>query len=115
MSISSLSAAQLRLAATIKEKIVALENELAGLVGASVQTAAGAPARRNKISAAGRAKIAAAQRARWAKQKGQTKAAAAVVAKPAKKRTMSAAGRAKIIAAQKARWAKVRAAKAGKK
>jgi hypothetical protein len=106
-----MSAAQLRLAATIKEKIVALENELAGLVGGSVQTAVGAPTRRNNISAAGRAKIAAAQRARWAKQKGQTK----VDAKPAKKRTMSAAGRAKIIAAQKARWAKVRAAKAGKK
>ena len=111
MSISSLSAAQLRLAATIKEKIVALEDELAGLVGAPVQTASEAPVRRNKISAAGRAKIAAAQRARWAKHKGQAK----VVAKPAKKRTMSAAGRAKIIAAQKARWAKVRAAKAGKK
>jgi hypothetical protein len=53
------------------------------------------------ISAAGRKRIAAAQRARWARVKGEAKAAP--------KRTMSAASRRKIAAAQRARWAKVRA------
>lgn len=112
MSISSLSAAQLRLAATLKEKIIALEQELASLVGSSAPAATnGATGRRNNISAAGRARIAAAQRARWARQRGETPAVAKAAVKPAKKRVMSAAGRARIIAAQKARWAKVKAAK----
>ncbi len=76
---------------------------------------------KKKISAAGRARIAAAQKARWAKIKGQAKAAPAakvkVAAKTAAKpvvkakRKMSAAGRARIIAAQKARWAKIKAEK----
>ena len=56
-----------------------------------------------RISAAGRKRIAAAQRARWAKVRGNGKAAP--------KRTMSASSRRKIAAAQRRRWAKVRAAK----
>ncbi len=112
MSISTLSAAQLRLAATIKEKIASLEQELADLIGSPGEAAADGAVRSYKISAAGRARIAAAQRARWAKQKGQSQPAAKSTSK---KRTMSAAGRARIIAAQKARWAKVRAEKTAKK
>ncbi len=73
MSISNLTPAQLRQAATIIEKIEKLQNQLNHLHG--VKTAApaaveadGKPARkRRKISAAGIARIRAAQKARWAK------------------------------------------------
>jgi anti-sigma-K factor RskA len=96
----SLTSAQLNHAADIKEKISALEEELASFVG-SPATSAPAPKKKSKISAAGRGRIAAAQKARWAKVKGT---------KPAKKRKMSAAGRAAIAASAKARWAKAKAA-----
>jgi hypothetical protein len=56
---------------------------------------------KRRISAAGKKRIAAAQRARWAKVRGQSKAATP-------KRTMSLAARKKIALAQRARWAKVR-------
>ena len=110
----SLTSAQLKHAADIKDKISALEKELASILGSAstITTPAPAPKKKRKMSAAARAKIAAAQKARWAKAKTP-------VAKPAaksvvnKKSTMSAAGRAKISAAAKARWAKVKAA--GKK
>ena len=52
------------------------------------------------ISSAGRKRIAAAQRARWAKVRGNGKAAP--------KRTMSASSCRKIAAAQRRRWAKYR-------
>ena len=68
------------------------------------------PAKKRKMSAAGRKAIAAAAKARWAK----VKASKAPVAKPTKKKGPSAAGIAKIRAAQKARWAKIKAAKAAK-
>ena len=92
----------------LKEKLGALNNELASILGAS------APAttpKKRKMSAAGRAKIGAAAKARWAKIKGAKPAAKA----PAKKqrRKMSAAAKAKLSAMAKARWAKVK--KAGKK
>ena len=100
----SLTSAQLKHAAAIKDKISALEKELTAILGSS-STPAPTPKMKSKMSAAGRAKIAAAQKARWAKVK---KPAAKPVLK--KKSTMSAAGRAKISAAAKARWAKVKAA-----
>jgi hypothetical protein len=59
---------------------------------------------RRTMSAAGRRKISLAQKARWAKQKGQVKAA-----RP--KRIVSATARSKMAAAQQARWAKVRGQK----
>ena len=100
----SLTSAQLMKAANIKDKIEALSNQLASLVGTSGSTAK--PAKRRGMSAAGRSRVAAAQRKRWAKIKK-----AKPVAKPvAKKRTMSAAAKAKISAAAKARWAKAKAA-----
>jgi hypothetical protein len=100
--LTSLSPQQLRRAATIKEKIQSLENELHRILGSSAKSiSAVAPKKKRKMSAAGRAKIAAAARARWAKVKGRKS-----VAKPVKKarRKMSAAGRANIAAAAKARW-----------
>jgi hypothetical protein len=98
----NLTPKQLRQAANLKEKIVALEKELNQLFGSTAKPVASpAPKKRRKMSAAGRAKIAAAAKARWAKVKGQKTAA-----KPVKKarRKMSVAARAKIAAAAKARW-----------
>jgi hypothetical protein len=124
-SIANLSAQQLRQAADLKEKIVALETELSQLLGSSAKAvatpvAAKAPKKKGGMSAAGKAKVAAAQKARWAKINAAksaltpvaTPAKVVVVAKPAKKKfVMSAAAKAKISAAAKARWAKVKAAK----
>jgi hypothetical protein len=108
ISLSSLTTAQLRRAADLKEKIGALNQELASILDGSVSAPAKTPKKKGGMSAAGRAKIAAAQRARWAKVKAAKPAAKA----PAKKNKISAAGRARIAAAQKARWAKVKAEKA---
>ena len=102
----NLSSRELRKAANIQDKIATLQSELAKILGAASPVEAG-PARKHKMSAAGRARIAAAARARWARVNG---AKAAV--KPAKKarRQMSAAARAKIAAAAKLRWKKAKAA-----
>ena len=107
--ILSLTTKQLRHAADLKEKIEALNTELASILGTPSSAPAKAPKKRG-MSAAGRAAVAAAQKARWAKIKG-TKSVAKAPAK--KKRTMSAAAKARISAAAKARWAKAKAA--GKK
>lgn len=74
------------------------------------------PAKKNKMSAAGRASIVAAQKARWAKIKAAAPAAAKTeAAKPVhKKRKMSAEGRKAIVEAARKRWARVRAEKAMK-
>ena len=101
--LSSLTTAQLRQAADLKEKIAALTKELSSLLGASAS--AKAPKKKGGMSAAGRARVAAAQKARWAKIKGAKPAVKA----PAKKRKMSAAGKARLSAATKARWAKIKA------
>jgi hypothetical protein len=111
--LSSLSTAELRRAADLQEKIEALNEELASILGESAPAPAKAPVKKGGMSVAGRAKIAAAQRARWAKAKAGKPAAEPAAKAPAKKRGMSAAARAKIAAAAKARWAKAKAA--GKK
>jgi len=100
--IESLSAQELRRAATIKERIDSLQEELGRLLGSPMSP--GSKGRRT-MSATARAKIAAAQKARWAKVKGGGK-------EPTKpgRRKMSAAARARIAAAAKARWAKAKAA-----
>jgi hypothetical protein len=72
--ITNLTPKQLRQAASIKERIVALQKKLVKLAGSD----APAPAKsgrkkRRKMSAAGRAKIAAAARARWAKVRAAKK------------------------------------------
>jgi len=119
MSILNLSAQQLRQAADIKEKLSALEKELATLTGSNAPTVAPKsvkPAKKKGgMSAAGKARIVAAQKLRWAKIKAAKVAPKAnKPVKPAKK-TMSAEAKAKISAAVKARWAKVKAQKAAKK
>ena len=81
-----------------------VERQLSGLnaaLTAFAGTYRGSTDGKRQISAAGRKRIAAAQRARWAKVRGNGKAAP--------KRTMSASSRRKIAAAQRRRWAKVRA------
>ena len=64
----SLTAAQLKRAADIKDKISALEKALASILG-SASTPAPALKKKSKMSAAGRARISAAAKARWAKTK----------------------------------------------
>jgi hypothetical protein len=98
-SLLTLTSAQLKHAASLKDQIAKLEKKLTAILGSPASQAA--PARKG-MSAAARAKIAAAQKARWAKVKKSSP--------PKKKSGMSAAGRARIAAAQKARWAKVKAA-----
>jgi len=113
-SINNLSVQQLRQAASLKEKIDALEKQLGQILGSTTKSAAvTAPKKKGGMSAAGKARIIAAQKLRWAKikaAKGGTPAAK--TAKPTKKKyVMSAAAKAKISAIQKARWAKIKAAK----
>jgi len=127
MSILNLTASQLRHAADLKEQIVALESQLAGLMHADGQSPAVAPAQapvlvepappvktgKRTISAAHIAKIRAAQKLRWArynaaKVQAATSQAVQPAVQPGKRgpKTMSAAAKAKIAAAQRARWAK---------
>jgi hypothetical protein len=104
-SLINLSPQQLRKAADLQERIVALQSELAGLLGEPAAVPAPAapgakPAARRRISAAGIERIRAAQRARWAKaHAGKAPKATAG------KRRMSPAARAKIAARMKAVWA----------
>ena len=72
MSISNLTPAQLRRAASIVEKIEKLQAKLNDIYGGksavdAVATAGEPVRKRRKMSAEGRAKIRAAQKARWAK------------------------------------------------
>jgi hypothetical protein len=65
MNIIDLTSHQLRRAASIKEKLDALNRELRILLDGSSSN--GATRKKRTMSAAARRKIAAAQRARWAK------------------------------------------------
>ncbi len=107
----TLSSKQLNRAAALKERITALEAQLASILGAPVfaeaSPEAAAAGRKSKMSAAGRARIAAAQRVRWAKVRGAK--SAGTTAKPAaKKRVVSAAVKARLSAMAKKRWAKAK-------
>jgi hypothetical protein len=66
MSILTLTSKELKRAAALKDRIEALNRELAGILGGSAAPTAKA-SRKGGMSAAGRARVAAAQRARWAK------------------------------------------------
>jgi hypothetical protein len=93
-SITSLSPAQLRKAADIKERIDALQDQLSTILGEVPTPAATEAPKRKKVSAAGKARMRAAQIARWAAIKGTTP-----TAKPEKKaKKMSAQGLANIRA-----------------
>ena len=72
MSLINLTAAQLRQAADLKERIASLNDELAAILGGSATPAPAKPAKpvvakKRGMSAAAKAKIAAAQKLRWAK------------------------------------------------
>ena len=106
-SLSNVSVQQLKRVIAVREKIEALEQKLAQILGSSDTTStlsAAVKPKRRKMSAAARAKIGAAQKLRWAKQKKGAPAA------KKGRRKMSAAARAKIAAAARARWAAVKAA-----
>ena len=97
-----------------KRRIDSQIDELRQLLnGGSAETGAesGTPARKRKISAAGRRRMAAAQKARWAKIRGEAEPTSSLAApKPARqKRKLSAAGRKAISEATKRRWAAKRA------
>ena len=103
MNISDISASQLRQAASLKDQIQSLENQVAKILGSATTATTPKPAKKKgKMSQAGRANIVAAQKARWAKQKG-TKA-------PKAKGKMSPAAKAKLSAKLKAIWAARKAA-----
>src|SRR2546426_4017361 len=107
-SLTNLTAGQLRQAANIKERIDALQNEIASIFGSSEQADNGASSRtKRRMSRAGRARIAAAARARWARIRGMKHSV-----RPAHqpRRKMSAAARARLSAMAKARWRKAKAA-----
>jgi hypothetical protein len=73
---TSLTAVQLRKAASIREKIDRLQTELDLILGGSSApkaTAAPTVRRRRKMSAAARARIGAAAKARWAKMRAAKK------------------------------------------
>ena len=122
MSIIHLTSFQLRQIADLKEKIEALELQLAGIivVAGKPQAPVQAPEPpqpskpgKRTMSPAHKAKIRAAQQLRWAKYNAARPTIAvesATFSKPAK-RKMSAAGRAAIAAGARARWAKVKAGK----
>lgn len=101
--LSSVSAADLRLAAEIKEKIDSLQNELGRILGSNSVTVGGRE-RGRKMSAAAKARIAAGARARWAKVSQTT------ISKTKKRMTRSSAVRARLSAIAKARWKKAKAA-----
>jgi hypothetical protein len=112
-SIATVTLPQLRRAIALRERIEALEHELASILGDATAPIA-AKTRRGKrvMSQEARNRIARAQRARWAKQKAKPTDSAAP-ASPVRKRKMSKAARAKIAAGARNRWAKIRAAKQG--
>ena len=116
-----LTSSQLRQIADLKERIEALETEIAALFGGTTPTPAEAPAAieaeepakpgKRTMSPAHKAALRAAQALRWAKYSAEKTQAAKPGKRGPKKGGMSAAGRARIAAAQKLRWAKVKAGK----
>ena len=99
----NLSAAQLRRAANLKERIDELESELSVLLGGTAQPVNG---NGHGMSAAGRARIAAAQRARWAKLKAGIRPTATRKGR----RKMSAEAKARLAEIARKRWKKAKAA-----
>ena len=96
-----------------KRRIDSQIDELRQLLnGGSAEPGAesGTPARKRKISAAGRRRMAAAQKARWAKIRGEAEpTSSASRTQTGKEKKLSAAGRKAISEATKRRWAAKRA------
>jgi hypothetical protein len=103
MNLSSLSAGQLRKAATLKERIDTLNDELAAILGVAAEPSAADPIRRRTLPPAAIAKIRAAAKARWARVRSQ----GANGRRP--RRKMSSASRARLATIAKARWKRAKA------
>lgn len=73
ITLMNISAEQLRAAASIKDKITKLEQQLAKVLGGAGAALDGAAGKRRNLSAAARAKIAKAQKLRWAKYRAAKK------------------------------------------
>jgi len=71
--IINLTPKQLRQAASLKERIAALQKKLAKLAGSEGAAPAKPGRKRRRMSAAGRARIAAAARKRWAQVRAAKK------------------------------------------
>lgn len=99
-SIKDLTPHQLRLAADIQERILALQHELEQLLEPGVGTGLGRPSGKRALSPEGLANIRAGARRRWARQRAENGSGSQV-----RRRKMSAAGRARISAMLKQRWA----------
>jgi hypothetical protein len=122
MNITNLTPQQLRKAADLQERIVALQSELIGILGSPIPVKASdgdfphashqAKSKKRGMSAAGRAAISAAAKARWAKVRGEKSAVETqAAAKSGKKKgKISAAGRKALSENLKARWAAKKAA-----
>lgn len=104
LNYNALSPQDLRRAADIKERIDALEHELATILG-SHSVASKPKATRRKMSAAARARIAAGARARWARAR-----TANSHSRPATAKKRSPAVRARLAAIARERWRKAKAA-----
>ena len=106
MNLLDLTPEQLKRAASIKQQINDLSNQLRKIFGVQAKSEAVAGSNRT-LSASAKGKIAAAQKARWAKVRG----AKLTVQAATKKKTMSPAAKAKLSAKLKAYWAAKRAGK----
>src|SRR5262249_11605465 len=103
LNYNAVSSQDLRRAADIKERIDALEHELAAILGS--QSVASSPkGTRRRMSAAARARIAAGARARWARARTENSHA-----RPTTKKR-SPAVRARLSAIARERWRKAKAA-----
>jgi hypothetical protein len=114
-NLQNLTVKQLRKVVAIKEKMEALNAQLASIIGAEApaddEAGAAPKRRRRKMSAAARAAIGAAQRRRWAKFRGPGRPRKAAKKEKAvkAKRKVSDATRARLAIAAKARWARAKA------
>ena len=111
-TLTSLSAAQLRRAAELKEQIESLQDELSGLFGGAAPVNSTVttqqPGRKRVLSPAAIARIRAAQKLRWAAYRG-AKGATYANRAPQAKRRMPPAARARLAAIARARWARAKA------
>jgi hypothetical protein len=101
-SITNLTPQQLRHAADIQERILALQYELQQLIGSETPMTVVTAVGRRKLSAQAIANIRAGAQKRWARARKENGAG---VAPEKRRRKMSPAGRASIASRMRARWA----------
>jgi hypothetical protein len=100
-SITHLTPNQLRQAADIQEKVLALQNELERLLGTSEPHTTSGFEPKRRLSPQGLANIRAGARKRWARERAEN----GIAGTSKRRRTMSPEGRARIAAQLRARWA----------